>query len=230
MRALAAALVLMATPLGAETITAARYTDETSRYAHGVLGDAIEWGALELQTDAGRVLRLVLPDERVFEDLTPRLRDLDGDGKPEVIAIESHAAQGARLSIYGVEGLITATDYIGRSFRWLAPAGVGDFDGDGVTEVAFVDRPHLAKTLRVFEYKDQSLTLEAEIPGVTNHRIGEAFITGGVRDCGGAPEMVLADARWQSVVSVAFDDGAYRVTEIGPFTGTESVNAALGCS
>ena len=33
-----------------EVITKARYEAPTTRYAHGVLGDAVEWGALVIET------------------------------------------------------------------------------------------------------------------------------------------------------------------------------------
>ena len=36
-------LALIATSAAAETITAARYISPTGRYAHGILGDALEW-------------------------------------------------------------------------------------------------------------------------------------------------------------------------------------------
>jgi len=43
MRAIGAALfALIATSAAAETITAARYISPTGRYAHGILGDALE--------------------------------------------------------------------------------------------------------------------------------------------------------------------------------------------
>ena len=84
---------------------------------------------------------------------------------------------GARLAIYGVGGRITANDWIGRRIRWLAPIGAADFDGNGTIEIAYVDRPHLAKTLRVWRYRTGTLTQIATRPGVTNHRIGEVDIT-----------------------------------------------------
>ncbi|MEL6960440.1 MAG: VCBS repeat-containing protein, partial [Pseudomonadota bacterium] len=124
---------------------------------------------------------MTLPDDHVFEDVAPRLWDVTGDGKPEVVVIETDMALGGSLAVYDQSGKIAETDHIGRTNRWLAPVGAADFDGDGRIEVAFVDRPHLAKTLRIFEFSDGVLALEAEIVGLTNHRIGEDFITGGLR-------------------------------------------------
>ena len=84
---------------GAQVITSANYADPTDRYDHGILGDALEWGTLEVDFDDGRKRRFILPKERVFEDLEPRVVDLDGDGVPEVITVETHINFGARLSI-----------------------------------------------------------------------------------------------------------------------------------
>lgn len=52
----------------------------TDRYPHNVLGDIPGHGALDVTLASGRVLRMVLPDTRVFEDIAPRLADIDGDG------------------------------------------------------------------------------------------------------------------------------------------------------
>ena len=159
--ALLAAGLVWATTTAAEDITGARYEGPTDRYAHGILGDAIEHGELVLTLADGKRKRLVLPESRVFEDTAPRLFDVDGDGDREVIVVESDQSRGARLSIYGSEGLEAATDYIGRSNRWLAPTGIGaaDLDGDGQIELAYVDRPHLAKTLRIFRFRKGKLAI-----------------------------------------------------------------------
>ena len=97
----------------------------TGRYAHGVLGDAIEWGALTLTLADGRSAEVALPENRVFEDVVPRLADLDGTGTPEIVVVESSANAGASLSIYAYDrGALVPfarTADIGRPNRWLAP-------------------------------------------------------------------------------------------------------------
>lgn len=213
----------------AQNIIAARYTDPTDRYPHGVLGDRLEWGALELTLSNGSKRRIVLPRDRVFEDLEPRLADVDLDGDLEVISIESHQLQGARLAIYDASGLVAANPYIGTRFRWLAPVVIADLDEDGAIEIAYVDRPHLAKILRVWRFSDSRLFQVASLQGVTNHKIGENFISGGLRDCGAGPEMVVASRNWGSIVSVQLNATKLVARELGTFEGPQSFTTALAC-
>ncbi|MEK6217469.1 MAG: VCBS repeat-containing protein [Boseongicola sp.] len=237
-----AALALVATAALAtppNVIVSAEYSEPTDRYDHGILGDAIEWGALRMvvdqcfgcETKAMKTFVLRLPATRVFEDVAPRLYDVDGDETPEVIVVETDLSLGARLAIYHEGGLSAATPFIGRSNRWLAPVGVGaaDLDGDGSVELAYVDRPHLAKTLRVFRYQDDELKLVGELPGVTNHRIGERDIAGGIRDCGDGPEMIVADASWRNILAVQFDGSDFNQRVLGPHEGRSSFADAMAC-
>jgi hypothetical protein len=211
---LALALVLMAGAAAAEgtpPVLRADLVDPTERYAHAVLGDALEWGGLRLVM-GDQSVTFTLPDTRVFEDVEARLADVTGDSAPEVIVVETDLALGASLAIYGPDGKIAATPFIGQPNRWLAPAGIADFDGDGRTEIAYVDRPHLLKELVFVRLEGDRLVETLRLPGLTNHRIGEDFISGGVRDCGQGPELILASADWTRVMRV----NGGKVTEIGP--------------
>ena len=220
-------------------IIAAEYTEPTSRYPHAVLGDAIEWGALRLTVDmcSGcentdiRAFTIKLPKSRVFEDTAPRIVDLDGEGSPSVVVVDSDQSQGARLAIYNEAGLRAATPFIGTRFRWLAPVAIADLDQDGAVELAYVDRPHLAKTLRIWRFNpdDNSLSPIAQLPGVTNHRIGEPDIAGGLRTCAGAPEMIVANAHWSRLIAARLTAGRITTQDIGPHTGRASFQAALNC-
>lgn len=228
-RALLALCLWPAGQLAAETIVAADYAAPTSRYAHAVLGDDLEYGSLLLTLASGKRLEFVLPDTLVFEDTAPRLVDLDADGAPEVIVVESDQSRGARLAIYGASGRITATDFIGTRFRWLAPLGAADLDGDGMMEIAYIDRPHLAKTLRIWRYAGQSLQEVVSLAGLTNHRIGEVDIAGGIRTCAGAPEMILANANWTALMAARLDAGQVRTTKIGTDTSRVAFARAMSC-
>lgn len=226
---LAGAVAVFGATSAAADIVSARYTDPTPRYDHGILGDAIEYGTLELRLRDGQGLRLVLPDTHVFEDIAPRLHDLDGDGDVEVIVIETDMARGARLAVYDERGLVAATPYIGRTHRWLAPIGAADLDGDGFVEIAYIDRPHLAKILRIWRFQNGRLEHVSDTPGLTNHRIGEDYISGGIRDCGEGPEMITADAGWQSVMASQFDGKRVTSRKIARHSGRKGFDAALRC-
>lgn len=216
----------------ADTITSARFMEPTTRYAHGVLGDNIEYGALELSVegeDGTKVTTITLPEDRVFEDLAPRLWDVDSDGDLEAVVVESQDQRGAQLAIYDATGTkIAATPHIGTRFRWLAPIGAADLDGDDHVEIAYIDRPHLAKTMRIWRFKDDQLTEIAAIPGLTNHKIGEDFISGGLRLCNGQPELIVVNADWSRIISVSYLND-WTKTDLGRFDGPDSLSQALGC-
>ena len=222
------ALPGMVGPAVAEVVSAS-YANPTTRYAHAVLGDDIEYGSLVMGLVDGRRIRVTLPESRVFEDIAPRLADLDGDGAPEVITIESSVTKGARLAIYGESGLIAATPFIGRSNRWLAPIGAADLDGDGAMEVAYIDRPHLARVLRVWRFEEGALQHVADLQGLTNHRIGQDYISGGIRNCSGDVEMITANADWSRIMAARLVDGRLIARDIAPFQGRKSLDAALAC-
>jgi hypothetical protein len=189
-------------PLAASAeIVSASYAEPTPRYQHGVFGETEEWGALAFGLSDDQRMILRLPETRVFEDIAPRLADLDGDGAPEMIVVETDLSLGARLAIYDEAGFVAATSFIGQTHRWLAPIGVADLDGDGLIEIAYIDRPHLARLLRVWRFQDGTLVEVAQVEGLTNHRLGDPAIGGGLRDCGAGPEMITANARWSRLVA-----------------------------
>lgn len=221
----AAALMGLVPQIGwADAVLSARLTDPTQRYAHGVFGDDTTYGTLEISVDtcpACARIKLekrlfVLPETRVFEDREARVEDLDGDGLAEVIVVETDLALGASLAIYGEQGKRTATDFIGQPRRWLAPAGVGDFDGDGRVEIAYVDRPHLKQDLVFLRYAAGRLTEIARAPDLTNHTYGAAHIAGGVRRCDGHDSLIVTSGDGARVVEVTLQGGAVQRRDLGP--------------
>jgi VCBS repeat protein len=214
----------------AQIIASARYTDPTERYAHGILGDAIEWGALELTLSNGSIRAFHLPEDHVFEDVAPRLADVDADGQAEVIVIETDVTAGAALALYDATGKITETPHIGTRNRWLAPLGASDLDGDGVIELAYIDRPHLARILRIWRFEQSKLTPVASLQGLTNHRIGEPDIAGGIRTCNGTPEIIVATASWSDIVAVKWDGDAFTWSHVGTDTSRAAFKRALDCA
>jgi len=241
------ALSLAVGSAAAQDIVSARYTDPTDRYPHGALGDEGEWDRLEVTVRAERVIgdpdaplfrgtrdltfEFVLPPSLVWEDTAPRLWDVTGDGRPEIVAVQSHQDLGARLLVLGlVDGqpdFLAATEFIGTRFRWLAPVGTADLTGDGFTEIAYIDRPHLAQVLRIVSLRPEddgwALVEIAQRAGLSNHRFGAPLIEGGIADCGAGPVILTADAGFQQVMETRLVDGQLVVREIGPYAGPDSV-------
>lgn len=217
-----AAVFVMAAALSACATAGAGHGDPDAwfeapdnSYPHRVLGSIREKRVLAMRDAEGLLHRLDLrvtgSGGNVFEDIAPRLADIDGDGRMDAVVVESSPQLGARLSVYTIdpEGIVLlgATGHIGQPFRWLAPAGIGDLDADGRMDVAIVEAPHLGKTLRVYTWQSGALVERASLGGVSNHRIGDERISGGLRDCAEGPELVLADQDWERIVLVRFRDG-----------------------
>jgi hypothetical protein len=228
MKALLLALLVFASAAQAQTITSARYGGPTRAYDHGILGDAIEYTKLILRADGQRIV-IEAGEGFVFEDIAPRLADLEGDGRPEVIVVRTDMQRGASLAIYGAQGLITQTPPIGQSHRWLAPVGVGDFDGNGRTEIAYVETPHLGKVLKIYSYLNRTLVLTAQLQGFSNHRIGDNYISGGVRNCGQGDEIITADASWQRVMATTVRQGMLSSRPIGVTRQRGAFSRAMAC-
>lgn len=224
-------------------IQSARFVYPTARYGHAVLGDDIEYGGLRIRTSntggksfaQNAVYRstsfdVFLPLDRVFEDLAPRLIDIDGDGLNEIMVVETSVTQGAQLAIYDETGTkIAQTPHLGRRFRWLGPIGAADLDNDGNVEIAYIDRPHSAKRLRVWRYNGESLVEVDTLSGLTNHRIGDDFITSGIRDCGHGAEIVTVNGDWSRILVSRLKDDQLTMRDIGPFNPTTSLKPALEC-
>ncbi len=161
---------------GPGRIRAAWLSRPTGRYDHGVLGDAIEAGGLMVELADGRRLETVLGPSSVFEDLAPRLLDVDGNGQDDLVVVRSYLARGAALAAYtvGVGGLrlLGQSPPIGRPRRWLNPIGAGDFDGDGRIEVAAVVTPHIGGELTLYRLEAGLLRPVARQGGISNHAMG----------------------------------------------------------
>ncbi|NKB52922.1 MAG: hypothetical protein GKR97_11975 [Rhizobiaceae bacterium] len=157
-------------------IAKAWYVQPTRRYRHGILGDDIEAGGLKVMLRNGKTAEVSLTKSLVFEDRTPRLLDLDGDGKNEVITLMSSNSKGAAIAVFGSSDgqleLIDQTPFIGRSNRWRNVAGIADYNGDGLLEIAEVVTPHIGGTLKFWTWKNRRLKLAGSKRSFSNHAIG----------------------------------------------------------
>ncbi|MCJ7498916.1 hypothetical protein MUP29_01555 [bacterium] len=194
---------------GGGVIAKAYLSSPTRRYAHRVLGDEVEAASLTLVLDDGKELRYELPESRVFEDLEPRLVNLDAKGPDEVMAdeavpdkivvVESDSKLGASLAVYGLSkgGVekIAATPFIGHAYRWLNPIGAGDFNGDSVIDLALVSTPHIGGVLKLFSYTPPNLTSYAQMRGVSTHSIGSTALGMGRVVKGELKDLILAPSQ-----------------------------------
>ncbi len=177
------------------------YERPTTRYDHGVLGDAIEGGSLVVIDGTGKRFEHVLSQDFVFEDITPRIADLDGNGHNEVVTIRSSLRAGAAVAVYEViDGRLSeraSTAPIGKPYRWLSIAGIADFRGDGAKQIAVIKTPHIAGQLELLALRGHELvSLLPPHAGVTSHFIGAAFTSFaavGVATGHGRAELVVAD-------------------------------------
>ncbi len=218
----------------AAAIIDAYYEFEVSYYPHGVLGDELEWSRLVLVQDDDTEYAIDLPITRVFEDIAPRLVDINGDGKLEVMVVESDVKKGARLAFYHLTAdskveVMVATPFIGRRFRWLAPIGVADFDNDGVVEIAYIDRPHLAKRLLIWRFTQGELKHVATLQNLSNHQIGWDFIASRIVTCAGSPIIITASGDWQNVMASFYHDSKWQSKVVKPLRNVQELMDGKVC-
>jgi hypothetical protein len=180
---------------GTRNIVWAWFGSPTIRYPHRSLGAFSHAASVHvlMRTATGALEQVdyILPNDRVFEDLLPRLVDLDGDGQDELILIESSNSKGAALVVLGVQrdapsGLADKADNknyriqelarspsAGGYFRWLNPVGATDFNGDGKLDLAAIITPHIGGVLTLYQYQPPNLVVFASLTDVSNHRMGQ---------------------------------------------------------
>lgn len=200
----------------------ARYADPTERYRHGILGDAIEAGSLIVDAD-GVVYRYDLPPDSVFEDLTPRIVDANDDGTPEILTIRSYLDRGATVTLFGIrDGALiplAEAEPIGIANRWLNPAGVADFDGDGSSEIAVIRTPHIGGILILYTWDGQSdrLIEKTRTSGYSTHAIGSRSLKQALTidwDGDQIPDLLLPRQNRTDLVALSMANGTFREIDV----------------
>lgn len=220
--------------VGTNDIGEAYLTGPTSRYRHGVLGDAIEASGLRVRSKSGSVFDVKLPPDSVFEDIAPRLYDIDGDGRDEVLIVRSYVDAGAALAVFGLRdrklALVAETAPIGQPNRWLNPVGVADFDGDGRPEIALVKTPHIGGVLELYKLDGGTLTMAHSARGFSNHFIGSrdlylSYLTDMNGD--GIVDIVLPSADRGALRVLSFAGGAFNELGESPLPARVSTRIAV---
>jgi hypothetical protein len=201
---------------GSLTINKAWLGGATRRYGHAIMGDTDEAGELHVTTPSGGPHRFTLAADSVFEDLLPRVVDIEGDGQEEVLLVRSRLSAGSSVALLAVENgqlrLVAESKPIGRRNRWLNPVGVADFDGDGRREIAVVLTPHIGGTLTLYERRGNRLVVDHRRSGFSNHAIGSRELgMSAVLDFNGdrVPNLAVPGSRRRSLRIVTFAGGRF---------------------
>lgn len=207
--------------LGHRDIARAWLAEPTTRYDHGILGDKIEAGSLLIVTQAGKLHTVRLKDDAVFEDLEPRLADLDGDGHDEIIVVKSTLKLGSSLAVIALRNgkydIVAETPPIGKPHAWLNPAGIADFNGDGKTDIALVRMPHAVGTLELWSWAGSRLHKTSELAGFANHIAGTRALAMSATadfDGDGIADLALPSFERDRLRLVAFKPAAHEIASI----------------
>lgn len=185
----------------------------TDRYAHAVLGDALEASAIvfvDLCTNERGRIEIPAPD--VIEGVAPLLADVDGDTELEILVTVSNGDGGARLVVYEFSGTILAeSEPIGRGNRWRNQLAVAPFGPNGEVEIVDVRTPHIGGTVQAFALSfgnDDGPTLErvaASDARYTSHVIGTGNLDMGLAIDGnvdGRLDVVVPTAERNSLIAL----------------------------
>ena len=198
-------------------IALAWLAEPTDRYAHGVLGDALEAGALNVALRSGATLTYRLPPHEVFEDLAPRIVSLMADGREQVVVVRSLQDKGASIAVFYVMNgrleRMASSEPIGLPNRWLNPVGAADVDGDGKPEIIAVLTPHIGGILTIYGVAGDRLVEKGRLGSFSTHRIGSTEIGLSALadvDRDGIMDIVLPAADRRTLKVVTFRGGRFR--------------------
>ena len=166
-------LALFTSDASAAEIFQTSYSNPVDRYGHFALGRPHEYSRVNVTTDTGHTLSFTLPENEVFEDLSPRIVRLAANEPEEILTIVSARDSGSRLMMFRLSNgdlvMSAQSTAIGTPNRWLNPVGVADLDGDGHAEIAAVITPHIGGTLKAYRKQGSELIEISALAGFSNH-------------------------------------------------------------
>lgn len=218
---------------GSGDIARAWLADPTDRYDHGILGDKLEAGALVIERRDGTHQTLKLGPDAVFEDLSPRIADLDGDGRDEIVLVKSSLRLGSSLAVIALRRnryeIAAETPALGAPHRWLNPAGIADFLGSGGKQIALVRQPHVVGMLELWEYDGKHLRQLATLGDASDHVAGTRAIhmaAIGDFDGDGAADVAVPSLDRTRLRIIGFKPQVHEIATI-PLPAKAIINAAV---
>jgi len=153
--------------------------------------------------------------------LQPRIADLGGDGGDKILVVKSYLKRGSALAVIGERdgkyAVIAETPPVGAPHRWLNPAGVADFNGDGAIDIALVRMPHALGRLELWSWRGGQLEKTLELADVSNHVIGSrALRMSAVADFDGDghPDLAIASFDRRELRIIGFAPNARDIARI----------------
>ena len=205
-------------------------TNPTEQYAHTIMGDAIEARSITLiQTiPAVKVVTTFdVAEDVVIEGLQPLWMDLTGDGQREIIVTIANDTQGAQIVVYNEQGTLLAEGpAIGQGSRWRHQLTVVPFDNNQLTLVDVLT-PHIGGVVEFYRLEDNSLIVEAEVPGYTSHVIGSRNLELAASsdfDSDGNLEVLLPSQSLTNLAAISYTSGSANVEWELPIGGQISSN------
>jgi hypothetical protein len=207
----------------------------TLKYRSGALGDVVTAEELRAFNRRGDTLVYRLPDDAVFEDRDPRMVTVDG--QDAVLVVRSGLRSGSALALFGLDRratdaaglvLLAQSESLGAANRWLNPAGVGDFDGGGHSQIAAVLTPDRGGVLAVFERQGGKLVRRYRAAGFSNHEnysgeLGMAALLDANGD--GITDLAVPDETRHVLRIVTFAEG--RFAELQRFVHESPIVSAI---
>jgi hypothetical protein len=211
-------------------------SDPTTRYIHGVLGDAFEAGSiavLEFGRDGYAVGERVRPESGGnFEALAP-LWFRPGAGEEELLAVtESTEREGSRISVYAPDGnLVAAGPFVGEPQSWRHLLAAGPFGPNGEVELAAVRTPHVSGPVEFYRLDRENGKLRPAASGgeYRSHTIYSRNLDAaraGDLDGDGSWELLLPDASFTALEAVRHTEGGVETAWRLPLDGTLATNLA----